>query len=175
MASAITAISNDGTENSSVYVIKLDELEHAAVRTGIAYWQALRAGRKVPARSQLSPRDMAGILRNVVLVKVVDGGRDYEYRIAGDAHVQAFTVRFKNLRLSQLSERAPGLGRILHGLYEHVRTTGEPLAVRGWVDRDLPETRFMYYESALLPLSEDGETVDHVLVVSIYVPKSADF
>ncbi len=37
----------------------------------------------MPARSELSPRDVRAILHNIVLIRVIDGGRDYEYRIVG--------------------------------------------------------------------------------------------
>lgn len=157
---------------SSVYVLSLDELDNAVVRTGAAYWRALKGGRKLPARSQLRPRDMIGILRNIVLLKVLDGGKDYEYRITGDAHVQAYGLPFQEMRISQIVAMSPEFGRMMHGLYEHVRVTAEPFAVRGWVGREIPDARFVYYESAFLPLAEDGETVDHILVISIYVPRA---
>ncbi|MEJ0028749.1 MAG: PAS domain-containing protein [Rhizomicrobium sp.] len=161
-------------DNSSVYVVSLDDLDNAVVRTGANYWRALKGARRLPARSQLKPRDMAGILRHVVLLKVIDGGKDYEYRITGDAHVQAYGLTFKDLRISQVTAVAPEFGRMMHSLYEHVRATAESFAVRGWVGRELPDAHFVYYESAFLPLAEDGETVDHILVVSIYVPKAPD-
>lgn len=159
-------------DSSSTYVVSLDELEHATVRAGAAYWRALKGGRRLPARSQLSPRDMVGILRNVVLLKVIDGGKDYEYRIAGDAHVQAYGLSFKNMRISHVMAASPVFGGMMFGVYEHVRSTRDPFAVRGWVGHETPDARFVYYESAFLPLAEDGETVDHILVVSIYVPKA---
>ncbi len=160
--------------SSSVYVVSLDELDNAIVRTGANYWRALKAGARLPARSQLKPRGMSAILRHVVLAKVIDGGKDYEYRITGDAHVQAYGLTFKDMRISQVMAVAPEFGRMMYSLYEHVRATADSFAVRGWVGRELPDARFVYYESAFLPLAEDGETVDHILVVSIYVPKAPD-
>ncbi|MEI9991380.1 MAG: PAS domain-containing protein [Rhizomicrobium sp.] len=174
MRSAQSTEPQAASDKSSVYVVSLDELDNAVVRTGANYWRGLKGGRKLPARSQLKPRDMSAILRNVVLVKVIDGGKDYEYRITGDAHVQAYGLTFKDLRVSQVKAAAPEFGRMMHSLYEHVRSTADPFAVRGWVGRELPDAHFVYYESAFLPLAEDGETVDHILVVSIYVPKAAD-
>jgi len=159
-------------ELSSVYVVSLDDLENAVVRTGAAYWRALKVGRKLPARSELRPRDMIGILRNIVLLKAIDGGKDYEYRITGDAHVQAYGLSFQDMRVSQIVAMSPDFGRMMLGLYEHVRVTAEPFAVRGWVGREIPDARFVYYESAFLPFAEDGENVDHILVVSMYVPRA---
>ena len=54
--------------------------------------------------------------------------------------------------------------------YAHVRTTAELFAVRGWVGRDLPQSRFSFHESALLPLGPDAVTVDHIVVVTSYTP-----
>ena len=36
----------------------------------------------------------------------------------------------------------------------------------------MKESRFVYHESAFLPLGEQADAVDHILVVSIYVPKA---
>ena len=158
-------------EISSVHVLSLDELENDIVRTGVSYWRALRGGRSFPPRSPLSPRDMAGVLRNIVLVRIIDGGRDYEFRIVGDAHVQGYGIDFNRMRNSDIERIAPEHGAQMRVLYEHVRNTGQPLAFRGWVGREVKDALFVYHESAFLPLGETGDTVDHILVVSIYVPK----
>ncbi|HWD26365.1 MAG TPA: PAS domain-containing protein [Rhizomicrobium sp.] len=156
---------------STVEVIGLDALDHATVRMGAAYWRSIKAGRVMPARSELNPRAMMGILRNIVLMRVLDGGADYEYRIAGDAYVQAYGASIKDARLSQVIAASPEFGKMVRDIYEHVRTTAGPFAMRGWVGREIKDARFAYYESCFLPLGEDGATVDHILVVSIYVPK----
>jgi len=157
-------------EMSSVHVLSLDELENDIVRAGVNYWRALRSGRSFPPRSHLSPRDMAGILRNIVLVRIIDGGRDYEFRIVGDAHVQGYGIDFNRMRNSDIERIAPQHGTLMRVLYEHVRNTGEPLAFRGWVGREVKDALFVYHESAFLPLGEQADAVDHILVVSIYVP-----
>ena len=161
-------------DQSSVHVVSLDDLEHAVVRTGANYWRMLRGERRLPARADLAPREMRGILKNIVLLKTIDGGKDFEYRITGDAQVQAFGFHFRNMRISHITAASPDFGKTMHGLYEHVRATAEPFAVRGWVGREVADARFVYYESAFLPLGDDGVTVDHILIVSIYVPKALD-
>ncbi len=161
-------------ESSSVHVVTLDALEDAVVRTGANYWRMLRGARRLPARADLAPREMRGILKNIVLVKALDGGKDYEFRITGDAQVQAYGFAFRDLRISQITAAAPEFGTMMHKLYEQVRTSAAPYAVRGWVGREVADARFVYYESVFLPLGDDGETVDHILIVSVYVPKAAD-
>jgi hypothetical protein len=171
MSHAAEQAPQQAPEISSVHVLSLDELENDIVRTGVSYWRALRGGRSFPPRSLLSTRDMAGVLRRIVLVRIIDGGRDYEFRIVGDAHVQGYGMDFNRMRNSDIERIAPEHGAQMRVLYEHVRNTGQPLAFRGWVGREVKDALFVYHESAFLPLGETGDTVDHILVVSIYVPK----
>lgn len=161
-------------ETSSTHVLTLDQIENAVVRTGVNYWRSLRADRHLPARSKLSPRDLSGLLRHLVILRVIDGGKDYEYRLVGDAQVQAYGFNFQNLRISQIITVAPEFGQLMYGIYEHVRTTCDPFAVRGWIGKEVADSRFVYHESVFLPMGEDGETVDHIAVVSTYIPKSLD-
>jgi hypothetical protein len=161
-------------DKSSLYVASLDELDNAAVRTGANYWRMLRGGRKIPPRAELSPRELRAILKHVLVLRVIDGGADYEYRIVGDLHVQAYGFQFQNMRLSAIEAASAGFGKMMRGLYEHVRVTAEPFAVRGWIGREVRDARFVYFESVFLPLGDDGQTVDHIACVSVYVPKAPD-
>ena len=172
MSNAISSEPLRAPDKSSVQILSLDELESSPVRVGVNYWRGLRAERKFPARSQLMPRDLSGILRNIVLLRVLDGGRDYQYRIVGDAHVHNYGVNFKNMLSSDIEREAPEHGRLMRTVYEHVRNAQAPLAVRGWIRREILNARFVYHESAFLPFGEDETAVDHILVVSFYVPKA---
>lgn len=116
------------------------------------------------------PREIARILRHVVLIRVIDDGADFEYRIVGDAHIQAHGTNFAGMRLTQF-EADPTYDPNTRATYQFVRTTGEPLAVRGWVGRDAPASPYCYYETVFLPLGS-GSVVDHLLVVSSYAPRN---
>jgi hypothetical protein len=71
-----------------------------------------------------------GLLRNIALIKVLNGGVDYEFRIAGDAVVCAYGVALQNRGLSDFETTAPRLIRTVRSLYDHVGNSGMPLAVR---------------------------------------------
>lgn len=159
--------------SSTVHVITVEALESKFVRLGAAYWRQLCCGRRYPSRDELVPRDMAEFLRNIALVRVIDHGVDYEYRIAGDAHVMAFGSAFQGVRVSQIEAVAPDYGRVTRATYEHVRNIAEPYCVRGWVGEDMPDSRFSYHESVFLPLGPREEFVDHLMVVSTYVPRNS--
>ena len=159
-------------DKSSTKIIALDDLENGLTKTAALYWRMLRGDRNLPPRSWLAPRDMRAILRNVVLLKVLDAGKDYEYRIVGDMFAWAYDAQNRNKHHNQNKKAAPEHGKRMRGMYEHVRVNAEPLAVQGWVGRDYPATKFVYYETVVLPLGEDGTTGDHLLVTSCYVPKA---
>jgi len=161
----------DGPKESSVYIVPPHELDSEPVSFAVRHWYALRGPRRYPTRDEILPRDIAGVLRHIVLIRVLDAGADFEYRIVGDAHVQAHETNFVGMRLKEIENTHPGFDPNTRATYEFVRFTGEPLAVRGWVGRDVPESKFCYYETIFLPLgAEDG--VDHLLVVTSYVPRA---
>ena len=102
-------------------------------------------------------------------MRVIDSGRDYEYRIVGDAHVIAHGFSMQGKTLSQMDDYAPGYGAVLKPLYDNPVRRRTPLALRGWLSMGEDGAEFVYSESVFLPLGPDDETVDHVLNFSVYV------
>jgi hypothetical protein len=151
--------------------IPFGEVESAAVRDAIAFWQGLCRGRRFPSRGDIRPRELRGLLRNICLIRVLDGGSDYEYRVIGDAHVIAYGFSMQGKRLSEIDSYAPGHGQVLKRLYDRVVRKGEPFALRGWIEQAGVQRKYIYSESLFAPLGE-GEAVDHVFNVSVYVPQS---
>ena len=121
----------DIPDYTAVHAVALDELDSAVLKLAAEYWRSRLNGRRFPARGDLQPRDLAGILRDMVLVKIIEGGADYEYRIVGDAQAQAYTVPLQGRRISEISVAAPWFGHIAAFTYEYVRRSGEPVAMRG--------------------------------------------
>lgn len=153
---------------SSIEIVPADALDSGPVSEGVRYWNALKGDRALPSRNELVPARMAKFLRNIVLARVIDNGVDYEYRVVGDAHVQAQGYNFRHMRLKEIESKR--LDFTTRPTYEHVRVTGVPFAVRGWIGRHVPHSRFSYHETAFLPLGENG-VVDHLLIISTYVPR----
>jgi hypothetical protein len=172
MSQSLTHTSEYVPDASSFEVIPLEQLKDPLVRLGVDYWRMRRGGRRHPAREDLQPRDIKSILRNVALVKVLDGGADYECRIVGDAQVNAFSLRMQNRRLSEISADAPVFGGIVQSIFAHIMQQSAPSAIRGRIGRDIPEANFTDVESALLPLGATDNIVDHIAVVSSYVMRT---
>ena len=142
------------------------EIESPILRTAYAYWLNLRAGRRFPARGDIKPRDIAGLLRHICLIKV--DGDDFIYRIVGDVIVVHFGLPLHNRRLSDLVYDEPGFGMFMLPSFRRVVKTGEPSALRGRIGRDVTHLNFTDSENLHLPLGPDDQTVDHILSVVTY-------
>ena len=148
----------------------IDDAVNPFVRKGVVYWRSLSGTRRFPARSDMTFRGLAAILPYTVIVSVIDGGADFEYRYVGDAQRQAIGVWFKGLRVTQIEAGAPPFGAILRAAYEQVRASGAPSLVQGRIDHQPPDTQLLYHETAFLPLGADGSAVDHILIVGVQIP-----
>ena len=158
--------------SSTIEVVAPEELEAKPVSLALRYWKSLRGTQPFPAREDLVPRDMAPFLRNVALARVIDAGRDYEYRIAGDAFVQAFGYNFKGMLLTEIEAKDPSYGQLTRALYEHVRNQAQPFALRGVVPPTVP-SRFTSHETIFFPLGKNG-AVDHLMATTCFTPRSTD-
>jgi hypothetical protein len=140
----------------------VDPLLHQA----LSVWNEHKGAARFPARDTMTPRAMAPFLRNIVLVRVLENGKDYEFRIVGDAIVQVQGGAFQGLTLTEIDAKLPGYGTSLRLLYDQLVAAGEPHAYRGHVP-DGPVKRAFAHETLLLPLGTDA-AIDHILVVGAY-------
>lgn len=166
----MTSGARDAPAKSSNH-ISLDEIDSPILLQGIALWRALCARRRFPARQDISPRALGSLLRNTTLLRVIDGGKDYEYRIVGDAYVMAHGVSFQGRLWSDTDTLSPGYQSMIKSTYDRVVGEAAPVAMRGWIERSGLTSEFIYSEYVFLPLGTDGKTVDYILVFAVYVPR----
>ncbi len=152
-------------------VTTIDQAKSPFVKIGTKYWRSLCGRRRFPSRDDLTLRGMAAILPYSVIIGVIDGGADYEFRYVGDAQRQAYKTYFKGMRLTQIEIAAPELGEALRTAYELLRSTATPLLLRGKADYDVIDPHLRFHETALLPLGAGDTAVDHLLVVGVHVPQ----
>ena len=142
-----------------------EDIGHPKLRELYDFWERKRAGRFAPTRADIDPVELPRELIGSVFVYAVQRERP-------EAPPTTYLLKLFGTNLVDL------VGRDLTGLtfdeifvgpqrdairreYDHVATTGEPLcAVRdsGWSGRD-----YRRYHRLLLPLSEDGRTVDRLM------------
>lgn len=124
-------------------------------------WQALRGDRFAPAWRDVDLTRLSGkIVPFICVADVHTDPEDYVYRFWGTGHteVKGIDNTGKSVRCHDPAE----LGETLFREYGRVMRERVPLAFR----HDLyPELRHaaLYQDTVRLPLSNDGETVTHVL------------
>jgi hypothetical protein len=175
---AVSSAANVITVSSSVPasasgVIPLDAIESPIVLQGLDYWRRLSGARPYPARQDMMPRELSPLLRNIVLLRLVDDGQDYEYRIVGDAHVISHGFSMQGLRVSDVDKFSPGYGPVLKSLYDRAVRKRAAFAFRGWMERGERNKQYIYSESVMMPMGPDEATIDHVLNFSVYMPRDS--
>ncbi len=153
--------------------ITLGELQNPVTCKGLDLWQHSSCGRAFPARGALPPAGMSEILGNTVLVKVLEGGREFEIRIVGDAIVVAQGSSFKGMTLHEIDEVLPGYGSLLREVYRYIYNHREAVAFRGWFERRT-DNRAFFHETLMLPLGDGEAEVDHIMVVGVHAFDHAD-
>lgn len=149
--------------SSIIEWVPLDHLRGEPLRVAAAYWTMIRGERCFPARDDLRARAMSGILPYMSLVRVIDGGADFEHRIVGDVMVRAFTVPIQNRRFSDIATEAPELIELSFRLFRKAVEQRAPVAWRQRTGREATHTIFTDSEILLLPLGKTDEVVDHIL------------
>lgn len=134
--------------------------DDAWINSLLRLWQDRRAGRRLPARGDFPVEDLRPWLGQVSLVDVVEAPRRFRWRLIG----------------SRIAERLgrDATGRWFDELYEGETLEGYLRAYSRAVDRRAPVfhagdlefvgKEFQHFASVHLPLSEDGETVNMLML-----------
>lgn len=140
------------------------ELSQQAPRDAYAVWQAMRGTRRMPSRADMTPRVMKKFLSFIALAEIIDG--DFRFRVVGEGIASKQKLPLIGRTLTEVDEMVPGFGTFLRDLYQQTVQRREALAYRGTYVRKADRHPFTY-EAVIVPLGNDGETPDHVLVVSV--------
>jgi hypothetical protein len=130
----------------------------------LAYWEAARRGRPMPAVGEIALVDLGFVLPHLLWVEVEHAPRRYRYRRVGAELQRIYGMHLEGLYVDEMRG------------FRHRRVAGK--AYDEVVDGRAPTCRvlafsmvtwFARYERLLLPLSDTGERVD--LVVGGIVPE----
>jgi hypothetical protein len=141
------------------------EFCHPDIRRFHAYWDAKREGRRLPSRADIDPAEMIPFLPNLILVDVESREPlSLTYRLVGTREVEA-------------RGRDPTHLPVAEGFYCYSRDEAL-LSYRLVVEsrapmfcddtKASPHCRLTEHGSLFLPLSDDGETVNKVMVYTVY-------
>lgn len=83
------------------------EVQNPLTRKALDKWNRLRGERRFPSRRDAQPRELSSLLRNIALVRVVQGGADFEFRVLGDAIIQSQTGLQTGMTTNELKIAIP--------------------------------------------------------------------
>jgi hypothetical protein len=124
-----------------------------------AYWLDRAAGRAMPSRAEIDPVEMGFILGHLLLVEVLREPLDFRIRLHGTELARRAGYELTGRMLSELP-----IGDFRSLARESFTTTvetGRPFHSRR--ERTIAG-RVHGYETLMLPLSSDGQSVDMLLV-----------
>lgn len=123
------------------------------------YWDAKRAGRRMPARRDIDPLEMKSWLANMQLIDVHHNPRRLVYRLVGEVDVS-----FRGYNPTGRTVEECGIGRNIDETLKNYETViSQRTGVYDWSDYVSASGFLKSQECLLLPLSDDGETVNMVM------------
>ncbi|HWA92438.1 MAG TPA: PAS domain-containing protein [Rhizomicrobium sp.] len=137
----------------------VERLSSALLTDVHAAWKKLAAGRMAPRRDEITPALIKSALPSIWMIDVVDGGRDFRFRIAGDRIIQFMGRRYAGSLLSEFAEQ-PFFQHMREILTTSVRSKRPFVAGPG--RSRMPGKEHVELEVLVLPLSDDGEHVTTV-------------
>jgi hypothetical protein len=134
-------------------------INHPELAKLFRYWDRKRGARPMPARADILPEELPGLLGNLFMVDVVrDGGEPrFRYRLVGTA----LTAVMDQELTGKFVDEMPLLFRkFALPAYREILRAGRPTYKETNVFESLWVVR---YKRLMLPLSSDGATIDIIL------------
>mgnify|MGYP003675869888 CR=1 FL=1 len=137
---------------------------HPDIGAIYAYWDAIRpAPERLPARRHLDPAAIVRLLPDIWMLDVHRDPFRMRYRLVGTAVVAAHG---RELTGQWFDEAHPNLGPEYYKRYQDVVETHRPSWRRGPPFLDQRSRMLRIVENIVLPLAEDGATVDILLCLT---------
>lgn len=133
-----------------------------ALRAVRDYWELKRGTRAMPKRGDIDPIELRPHLPCLSLIEVVEGGKDYHFRLLGTEFARLFGRESTGRTLHEVyGDGDPEILRWMVESYDSVVRLRRPVFKRGAMRAVKKD--FMSFESLHMPLSEDGATVTMLL------------
>jgi hypothetical protein len=140
-----------------------DQIRHPDLRRLYDYWYARRKSRRYPARADIDPVEFSFALGNVTLVDVLYDPLRFRFRLMGTLMAQRSGVDLTGRMVDELP--IPAYRDLLLEAYRTTIRTGEPNTM---LHEQTVQGRIYEFEVLRLPLAEDGETINMLLLCPMY-------
>jgi hypothetical protein len=138
--------------------------EFGAIKT---YWDKKRGARAMPRRADIDPVELRTHLPYFGLVDVIDGGRDFRFRLLGTEFSRLFGRDSTGKTLTEVY--GAGCADVLRWMttsYAEVLRTKRPVLRLGSMRAVRKD--FIRCDSLLLPLADDGEHVNMIMGRTVF-------
>jgi hypothetical protein len=133
---------------------------HSDIRIMVEYWRRKAGNRRMPSRSDIDPVEIKSFLPRITLVDVVADARRFVYRLVGTEEVASRGSDPTGRSVAEAYFAASAEESLV--CYEWVARHAEPYCYRD--DFYAPDGALEKQDVIFLPLSEDGESVNMILV-----------
>lgn len=140
-----------------------EQIRHPNLRRLYDYWESRKRGRRYPARSDIDPVEFSFALGNVTLVDVLYDPLRFRFRLMGTLMAQRAGFDLTGRMVDEVP--VPDYRDFLLGAYRHTVETGEPNTV---LHEQTIQGKPFEFEVLRLPLAEDGEHIDMLLLCPMY-------
>jgi hypothetical protein len=141
-----------------------DSIEHPDLRTLYDYWNERRRGRRWPSRADINPLELKFALGNLSLIDVSPRSPPrFTFRLVGTLFSQRIGQDLTGKTVDDIPDAA--YRAEITTVYRKMVETGEPSASLGERVFDGQPRRF---ETLRLPLSDDGRTVNMLMICALY-------
>lgn len=130
-----------------------------------AYWNSRRGPRFAPRRTDIDPTDIPKLLPYLLLTDVLPGPR-YRYRLVGTEVERVFGTAMTGRCIDELMHGE--YFKFIDGLYRKLVEERVPVYSENAYSNDAFRTQRL-----MLPLSENGETVDMVLSGQVFLKRTS--
>ena len=145
------------------------DFETRTLQDGYSYWRSKLVDGRLPRRSNINPIDIPRLMPHAVMLDVKrDPEFDFRYRLIGTYVAEHLFTDHTGSWFSEIEHQKPP-SQIWENC-KRVAESGEAfLAATPYVG---PHQGYRRVEDIILPLAEDGETVDTLLVFVCYTSMS---
>ena len=141
-------------------IASTDDIASAMLRRVFAQWRALAGERVAPPRSEIRPADFKFALPMLWIWDVVDGGKDFEFRLAGERVRFFMNIDYRHKRLSAFPKTA--FAEEVRHVFGRCVEGRRPLIV-GPAPMTYEPRRHHVVTVIVLPLSENGRDVTNMI------------
>jgi len=133
---------------------------HPDIGVMVEYWRRKAGDRRMPRRTDIEPGDIKAFLPRITLVDVVQDERRFVYRLVGTEEVASRGSDPTGRSVGEAYFAASAEESLSY--YEYVAQHAEPYCYRD--SYYAPDGALEKQDVIFLPLSEDGESVNMILV-----------